>query len=236
MTIAEAIDQMMKQEGLNNMALAQMMDLKPCTISRYRYGVRAPNLKKLQQMATVCNRKISIVIAEDFIQAVFLVKETVADFSFDQKLIKCREPLLRFCIGRLKLKKEDAEDVTQETLYRARTLHYTWQADVAMTTWLIGIAKRVHWQNKKSNKLVYIDSYIAYDTLTNESEEQFRGNTDLFKYVGNLKGKQREFYRHYVIGTPYKDIAEKFNTTEGYVKNSIKSTKKYLREKLKKVS
>lgn len=231
MTIAEALIRLMKEEGLNNLSFAHLLGVNPPCISRYLSGSRIPPLKRLIQISFVCNRRLILEFNNNNpIHARFILRETVRETSFNEKLVQCQNPLMGYCISRLNLKKEDAEDVVQETLYRALTLHETWQREISMLTWLIGIAKNV--KNRKASKLIFVENYLEHESMNDEVETVFRKSPNLFNYIEEMKKSSKQTYKLYLSGLPLKEIAIQLNTTEAAVKMRIKNVKKYLRIKL----
>lgn len=231
MTIAKALKQLMHEEGLNNISFAQLLGVTPACTSRYIHGSKIPPLNRLIQISQVLNRRITLKIFDKEIQAKFELKELKREVTFDEKLEQCSKPLMSYCLARLHLKKEDAEDIVQETIYRALTMHYTWRPEVSMMTWLIGIAKRI--KNRRRRKIVYIENYIESDFLTEEAEEVFRKDVYLFKHIENLDPKSRKYYKLYLNGMPFSQIALEMNTTVNYVKTKIYNLKNYLNKNIK---
>lgn len=229
MNIADALNRLLKEEGLNNLSFAQLLGVNPPCTSRYLSGSRIPPLNRLKQIAKVFNRKLILEFTLDEIQAKFVLKESIREISFDDKLQQCHMPLMRYCMNRMFLRKEDAEDVTQETLYRALKLHNTWNPEVAIMTWLIAIAKNV--KSRKMSKLMFIDDYLKFDKLCDESEETFRHNPNLFNYIDEMNPANKEICKLYLTGVPYTTIAKQVNSSEGAIKMRIKNIKKYLRLK-----
>ena len=234
MTIAESLKRLMHEEGLNNITFAQLLGLAAGTVSRYVSGYRIPNLKRLQQISSVFDRNLVLTFIGGNIHSKFQLREHVREITFDEKLELCRNPLFGYCRNRLHLTKENAEDLVQETMYRAMKLHSTWRPEVAMLTWLIGIAKRA--KDRSNSNLSFLDSYIGHEQLTEESEDAFRYNVDLFKYVEKLNPSRKKYYQLYAIGLSHREIAEKMNSNENAVKEKIKNIKRLLRRKIENAS
>jgi len=125
MTIAESLTRLMHEEGLNNITFAQLLGLSAGTVSRYVSGNRIPNLKRLQQISTVFDRNLVLTFIGGNIHSKFQLREHVREITFDEKLELCRNPLFGYCRNRLHMTKENAEDLVQETMYRAMKLHST---------------------------------------------------------------------------------------------------------------
>lgn len=223
MTIPEALQQLMKQEGLNNITFAQMLGVSHGTTSRYILGTRTPPLNRMKQIARVFNRRLELVIENDKIKGKFVFRDQVRQPSFNEKIAECRSALKHYAIGIMKLSYESTEDIVQETLLKGMLLSHTWRPEVAMTTWLIGIMKRS--RTKKRHNVVYIEDYIETEHLTAEAEVMFTEKPKLFKYVESLSKNDRAYFKLYATGVPYKLIAIEMNTTEKYVKTKIKLIK-----------
>lgn len=234
MTITEALQRLMKEEGLNNNAFAQLLAVSHGTVSRYVSGSRIPPIHRLKQIAKIFNRRLDVVIENDNISGRFIFRDNVRDITFDKKIEQCRGALLRYALGNMHLKKEVAEDLVQDTILKGLLLHYTWRPEVAMTTWLIGIQKRSI--GKYNSKLVYVENYVENDRLTEESENVFKNYPKLFNYIEHLGKTDKDYYKLYANGIDYKTIALQMNTTEKYVKTRIHVIKQQIRKKMESAS
>jgi len=232
MTIAEAIIQLRKEEGLNNNGLAHMLGVSAACISKYEKGRQIPPMKRLVQIATVFKRNLVITIVTGNIQAQFITKETIRSLSFDKRLAECEPGLRRYCQSHLCRNQEDVNDLVQDTMYTALRRFDTLRADVAMMTWLIGIAKNI--VRKKASKLVYVESYLEHESITDEIEDYFRANGDVFRFIEKLTPMRREAYKLSLIGLEYKEIAQKMGTSEGSIKTMMGQSKARLRKLLEK--
>ena len=207
------------------------LEYAPATISRYINNVRIPTWRRLIQISNVVDRRLILQINNEIIQAKFELKELKREVTFDEKIQQCSLALMKYCISRMHLLKEDAEDTVQETIYRALTMHYTWRPEISMMTWLIGIAKKV--KDRRNGRLIYVNNYIESGILSDESEQTFREHSDLFHYIENLNPVNKKYYKLYLNGIPYKQIALQMNVAEFTVKRKIKTIKLALSEKIR---
>jgi RNA polymerase sigma factor (sigma-70 family) len=228
--ISEAIKQVMKEEGYGPTSFSVLLGINKTTVHKYLSERIIPPVKRLQQITKLLNRSLILTINNGTIGAKFVLREGVREITFDNRIEQCREPVMRYCLVHMHLSKSDAEDVTQETMLRGMLLHYTWRPEVAMTTWLIGIAKRI--KDKRHDKLVLIENYIDTDRLNDEVENVFRKNVNLFAYVQGLNDKDRNYFRLYINGIDYKSIADEMNTSEQVVKNKIRNIKQIIRRRI----
>jgi RNA polymerase sigma factor (sigma-70 family) len=228
MTIAESIEKLMREEGHTTRSFAELFNVCLATVHNWIRGKRTPQVKRLREIASVCNRILELKISKKYIDAKFLLRESPREITFDQKLKECYQPLFRFCRVHLCKSADDTKDLVQETLYAALKHHSTLYPDVSMLTWLIGIAKNI--SRKKASKLVYVESYIETDLITDEIETYFQNHGDVFRFIEKLTPKRREAYKLALIGLEYKEIAKKLNTTEGTIKTMMGQTKIRLRK------
>ncbi len=229
MTIGESITRLRKEEGLSGIALAELLGVSGACITMYENGKRTPNIKMLQRIAKVCNRTFNLKIHPEDMDSIFTFRESVRVKSFDKKIQECWQPLFNYCMKFLCRNQSDAKDLVQETMLTALKMHYSLRADVAIMTWLIGIAKKKALARK--SKLVLVETYIETDKLTDEIEDYFRANVDIWKFIANLTDRKRKIYELAMIGLEYKEIAYQLNTTE----NAIKTTMGQIRGQLKKM-
>ncbi len=229
MTIGESITRLRKEEGLSGIALAELLGVSGACITRYEKDQLVPPVKRLKQIAKVCNRTFNLKIHPETMHSIFTFRESIRVKSFDEKLQDCWQPLFNYCMKFLSRNQSDAKDLVQETMLTALKMHYSLRADVAIMTWLIGIAKKKALSRK--SKLVLVENYLETDKLTNEIEEYFRANVDIWKFITNLTDRRRKIYELAMIGLEYKEIAYQLNTTE----NAIKTTMGQIRGQLKKM-
>jgi RNA polymerase sigma factor (sigma-70 family) len=234
MTIGEAIIQLRKEEGINNKGLALLLGISYASVSIYEKGKRIPPMHRLVQIATVFKRNLIITIVSNNVQAQFIMKESIRSLSFDKRLAECEGALRGYCWKHLCHTQDDVNDLVQDTMYTALRRYDTLRDDVAMITWLIGIAKNT--VRKKASKLVYVESYIEHDRITDDIEEYFRGHADVFRFIEKLTPKRREAYKLSLIGLEYKEIAVKLNTTEGCIKSIMQQNKIRLRQMIENTS
>jgi RNA polymerase sigma factor (sigma-70 family) len=229
MTIGESIKLLRKEEGLSARALAELIGVTGSTICQYEKGGVIPPIKRLKQICKACNRSLILKIYPDGLHCKFMLRESVREVSFNEKITECWKPLYSYCIRYLCRNKDDAKDLVQDTLLAAIKAHNTLRSDVGIMTWLIGIAKNL--AVKKKSKLSYVEKYIETDLLTNESEEFFRKNVNVWKYVNKINKNRRRIFELSAIGLSYRDIAEQTGSTE----NSIKNTMCKIRTEIKKL-
>lgn len=232
MTIAESIVKLRQEEGLNNISLAALLGISCASVTMYQNGKRVPPLHRLVHIAVACNRNLSLEVISGKVHAKFTLKTTLREISFDTKLHECEPALRSYCRKFLCRNKDDENDLVQEVFVVALTRHFTLRPEVSMLTWLIGIAKNS--VKKHASKLLYVESYIEHDHLTDDIENFFRAHTDVFRYIEKLKPSRKKMYELSLIGMEYKDIARQMNTTEGSIKVMMGHTKRQLRQMIEK--
>jgi RNA polymerase sigma factor (sigma-70 family) len=234
MTIGEAIIQLRKEEGINNNGMAYLLGVSAACISRYEKNKQIPPLRRLIQIADVFKRNLMLTIVTGKVQAQFIMKESIRSLSFDKRLAECEEGLRKYCAAHLCRNINDVNDLVQDVMYTALRRYDTLRADVAMMTWLIGIAKLT--VKKKASKLMYVENYIEFDSITDEVEKYFKENGDVFRFIEKLTPMRREAYKLSLIGHEYKEIAKRLKTTEGSIKTMMQQTKIRLKTMLEKDS
>ncbi len=232
MTIAEAITRLRKEERHTGRCLALQLGISSAAISRYEKGGLTPPLKRLKQIATIFKRNLIITITEGEINAQFILKESIRSLSFDKRLTECENGLRAYCRQHLCKNQNETNDLVQDTLYTALRRFDTLYPDVSMMTWLIGIAKNTI--KKRASKLIYVESYLETDHITDEIEHYFRQHADVFRFIEKLTPKRREAYKLSLIGLEYKEIAVKLNTSEGCIKAIMQQNKIRLRTMIEK--
>ena len=230
MTISESLQRLIKEEGLNNITFSQMLAISHTTTSRYLNGTRIPPLNRLKQIAFVFNRRCTLVLENDKITGKFVFRESLRDISFDDKIEQSRKALYHYATFRMHLRKEDAEDIVQDTIIKGMLLINTWRPEIALTTWLIAILKRS--RNKWNSKLVFVENYIENEQLTIEAENTFRSHPKLFECVESLSPADKDLFKLYLNGLSYKFISLHKNCTESAVKMRIRALKLRLYRKL----
>lgn len=90
MSLGERIKTLRKQRRLTQNKLAELMDLKPITISKYESNDREPNLETLKKLSTVLDIPLIELIDENGIKDVpakGILKNTNENSSIEQQIL-----------------------------------------------------------------------------------------------------------------------------------------------------
>ena len=115
-----------------------------------------------------------------------------ADISFE----KYYEDVLRFLRG-LSRDEQLAEELTQETIYRAIKSIHMFKGDSDMRVWLCSIAKNLYFTYRKKQK------YVTYG----ETCENFEAEEELFVQI--IEDREMAFRVHRILHDmkePYKEV------------------------------
>lgn len=115
-----------------------------------------------------------------------------------------------------------AEELTQETFYRAIKNVESYQRDSKISTWLCGIAGHVWQEYLRKNKRQEIDGYRESSLVVPSAESQLLENWDslkLLKILHHLKDPAREVIYLRLIGNlSFRDIGEIMEKSETWAR------------------
>jgi RNA polymerase sigma factor (sigma-70 family) len=134
---------------------------------------------------------------------------------------------------------EDANDLIQETMFKAFKNRGRFEDGTNLKAWLYTIMKNTFITNyqRKARRNTFIDStdnlhYInSSDTAINQGETSFKME-DITKAIDNLSDNVRTPFMMHFKGFKYQEIADKLNLPIGTVKNRIHMARKELQSKL----
>lgn len=136
--------------------------------------------------------------------------------------------------------KEIAEELTQETFYRAVKNIKKFKKDSTIKTWLFKIAKNLwidYYKKSKKCKEVTLDDYNEIILSNNSFEEELFNRNDLmrtYKKIHELDEISKEVvYLRLGTNFSFKEIGEIFLKTEGWAKIIFYRAKIKLKEDLK---
>jgi RNA polymerase sigma-70 factor (ECF subfamily) len=129
-----------------------------------------------------------------------------------------------------------AEELTQETFYKAVNKINTYKGECKMSVWLCQIAKNLWYdQCRKNKKIVNIQEEEMFSLQdTNITEEQVISNEEklsLYKKMQNLDEKTREVMYLRITGElSFKEIGVILNKTENWARVTFYRGKNKLKE------
>lgn len=158
--------------------------------------------------------------------------------SFQHLVVSVSPSLKPFAI-RLTGDVTDAEDLVQETMYRALSNESRFESGTNLKAWLFTIMKNIFINNyrKKVKRNTIVDTtdnlyYINTGAQASNSGERSFVMNDIMKAIHRLSPDFRvPFLMHYK-GYKYHEIAEKLNLPLGTVKSRIFFARKELKEQL----
>ena len=160
-------------------------------------------------------------------------------YEFNQQLVGSKQPLQAFALN-LTRNREDAQDLVQETCYRAITNREKFNDGTNMKAWLMTIMKNIFINDyrravkrkeitgERENNF-HIDASLHY--ALNQAERNFIMN-DLSEAVDHLDGVYKKPFLMHFEGFKYEEIAEECNLPLGTVKSRIFFARKYMQEYL----
>lgn len=128
-----------------------------------------------------------------------------------------------------------AEELTQETFYRAVEKINTYKGDCKISVWLCQIAKHL-WYDfcRKNKKIINIQENLFNEQSTNATEETIISNDEkisLYKKMQNLDEKTREVIYLRITGElSFKEIGTILNKTENWARVTFYRGKTKLKE------
>lgn len=163
----------------------------------------------------------------------------MANTNFSNDVVGLQSSLKPFAL-KLTRDMDDAEDLIQETMFRAFSNEDKFQSGTKLKAWLYTIMKNIFINNYrkkiKRNTIVdnsdnqyFIDS--VSHTTTNDAEMAFV-RKDIDQAILSLSNEFRVPFMMHFKGYKYHEIAEKLNLPLGTVKSRIFFTRKALKEKL----
>lgn len=128
-----------------------------------------------------------------------------------------------------------AEEITQETFYKALKSINKYDPNYKMFTWLCNIGKNTYYSMyKKNKKLEELDDYSidSESDIINKIIES-ETNEELLKIIHNLEEPYKEVFTLRVYGNlSFKQIGNIFDKTESWARVTFYRSKVKIKEKL----
>lgn len=157
----------------------------------------------------------------------------------DEVLLAEYEAVYRYALS-LCQNETEAQDLTQETFFKAMQASGTFEGKSSLYTWLCTIAKNL-WMNKckKANREVLQDQMEVDTPSMSKPFEQMLTEQSFSKQVHFVLHTMEETYKEVfslrVFGElPFADIAELFSKTESWARVTYHRAKKMITEQLRK--
>ena len=155
----------------------------------------------------------------------------------DEIMKKYADDVKRFCMSMCH-DEQMAEELTQETFYRAlKTIHH-YDGSCIMTTWLFTIAKRAWVDTLRKKKSVSLDEVSEYQLRTEETPEVLftRRQTMelLMSIIDEIKEPDRSvFLMRAVLEYSYKEIGKALGKSENWARVTYYRVRMRLVERVK---
>lgn len=156
--------------------------------------------------------------------------------------IQNKIPYLRKSCWKFVNNEPDAQDLLQETIYKALKNKTKFKAGTNLSGWLYTILKNTYLSRYQNMKRRQTDQYLSlsegyhHETITFSTEENhgpMRISTDyILEQINQLHDSFKTPFMMYFRGYRYLEIAEKLNVPIGTVKNRIHIARKQLMESL----
>jgi len=156
--------------------------------------------------------------------------------------IQAKIPYLRKSCWKFVNNEPDAQDLVQETIYKALKNKNKFKAGTNLSGWLYTILKNTYLSRYQNMKRRQTDQYLSlsegyhHETIsfsTVENHGPMRISTDyILEQIDLLQDSIKTPFMMYFRGYRYLEIAEKLNVPIGTVKNRIHIARKQLMESL----
>ena len=164
----------------------------------------------------------------------------MTSIEVSSQLLSLERGLRKFAY-RLSAKKDDADDLVQETFLRVLQRKNSFAENVNFKSWTFTIMKNIFVDSyrRKRKRDTYgderIDSFTIYqtDSVSFENPDSTYSALEISKSIELLEDKLRIPFSMYVEGYKYIEIADKLNLKIGTVKNRIHLTRKQLMAQLR---
>jgi RNA polymerase sigma factor (sigma-70 family) len=158
---------------------------------------------------------------------------TTMEFSY--QLLNLKDNLSNFAL-RLTLNREDARDLTQETLLKAYTNRTRFENCSNMRAWTFTIMKNIFINNYRRNirRQAIFDntsdlfSHTKNQYIDNILPDSFYSTIELNQIINRLKYEFKAPFKMHLDGYKYKEIAENLKLNIGTVKSRIFFARKTL--------
>lgn len=156
------------------------------------------------------------------------------DKEFESVYVKYYQSVYRYLLS-ISKSREIAEEITQETFYKALKNIKKYDSKYEMFTWLCNIAKNTYYTTyKKSKRYQELDDKIEDNTISiiNKIIET-ETNEELLQIVHHLEEPYKEVFTLRVYGElTFKQIGNIFHKTESWARVTFYRSKLKIKENL----
>lgn len=130
------------------------------------------------------------------------------------------------------LSSPEAEDVVQETFYKAWRGFATFKKDIPFQNWAMRILMneiREVYRQKKRKPFVYLEDQIREPLMTDPCTQIVNANGPYQAKLRDVPKKYREAFQLFADGRSYEDIGKRLNIPVGTVKSRLCRARHWLR-------
>lgn len=212
MTIGETLVQLRTEEGLTQQSLSIKTGLSERFINLIEHDKKSPSLRSLTRISDAVDKNLNITYSpgQKIIHIKLSLRHTTRSKTFEERVVELQHRLHIDCLKLCKGNKAKAEDLQQETTFRALVYHDRFNESCQLYTWLFSIAKNIHKGETQTDRyLTFVEEYIE----TADTISEVKGNVRLTKYIERLSDRAKQVYKMRLIGLSYAEIAEKLDIT-----------------------
>ncbi len=147
--------------------------------------------------------------------------------QFNYKLVGVQQKMLNYALS-LTLDANDAQDLLQETNFRALSAQDKFMIDTNFSAWMYTIMRnsfinnyRRKFKMKQSPSLVDEINYLSNMYYTDETPEMFRSIDEVHLLMNKMEADFKDPLNMHMQGYKYKEIAEELDMPIGTVKSRI---------------
>jgi RNA polymerase sigma factor (sigma-70 family) len=164
----------------------------------------------------------------------------MSTIEFNKLLVEYRNPLKYFALS-LTNDSDDAQDLLQDTMYKALLYREKFSESTNLKAWLYTIMKNTFINNyrrsKKTNEIMESTKEIMMSNIRSnksfESPEALISQKDIKKEIDGLENDFKIPFQRFFDGYKYKEIADEMDLPIGTIKSRIFLARKKLSSQLK---
>lgn len=152
---------------------------------------------------------------------------------FEDSIIALQPELKRFAVSLVK-DSDLANDLVQDTIYKALKFKNKWDATTNLRAWLYTILKNSFINEYRHNqKFQLVDiSMLPHTSKSNDCPESSLNEKEIKELIANLNPIYREPFELHITGWKYEEIGEKLGVKLGTIKSRIFFARKKLMNNL----
>ena len=152
-----------------------------------------------------------------------------------EKFLSVKKLLFRYCLSKLSLNHDDAQDLISEVYEKALNNRTKFKPETNFNGWCFTITRNLYidrYRVVSKNPHTSFEPYIDSKSVHNDGEYAFI-REDIDKALNSLNEKDRKIADLFFIGYKYEDISENLNIPLGTIKGRIHEIRYKMSEQLK---